>query len=153
MLFQNALGTASFQIERVEGPDKLWNVSARAEGGLSLDAVVREGPAAPLLAVVEINDGVANATQKLNCLPVRGSLAYGSNKWKLDGCFASMDYTHGLLARNTVWKWAAASGDKIGFNFVQGFNGSIENAIWYGSDLIKVSFLNRSLRNEFLYSP
>jgi hypothetical protein len=130
-------------------------VSARAEGGFVLDAVVHEGVAAPLLAVVGIDDGVANATQKLNCLPVSGFLAYGSNKWKLDDSFASMDYTHGLLARNTVWKWAAASSDKIGFNFVQGFNGPIENAIWFGSDLIKVAprFLQVLKWNSSLFFP
>lgn len=45
------------------------------------------------------------------------------------------DYTHGLLARETQWRWAIGNchtetGQSVGFNLVAGFNEGRENAVW-----------------------
>jgi len=72
------------------------------------------------------------------CLPARGSAAAAGTRFDLAGTFAGFDHTCGLLARETSWRWAAASSATIGFNLVQGFNGEVENGVWLDGRLLKV---------------
>ncbi len=51
-------------------------------------------------------------------------------RYELDGHTGALDHTSGLLARETRWHWASAAGPRLGFNFVEGFNGPVENVVW-----------------------
>ncbi len=121
-------GGARILLER--GAD-FWRVWARAPGGIELDATLDDGPMPTLCAVAQIERGVANCTHKVVCLPVRGSARAGLRRWDLDGHTGAIDHTYGLLARDTTWRWASAARADLGLNISQGFNGSVENAVWH----------------------
>lgn len=83
---------------------------------------------------VENRTAGVNVTQKETCIPVRGTVDSRRISRRLDGV-GMLDYSHGLLARETTWKWAigsctAADGATVGFNVVDGFNDALENAVW-----------------------
>jgi Protein of unknown function (DUF2804) len=101
---------------------------------------------APALTVISpvAPDGVVNVTQKRAALPARGTLRIGRRRLPLDGGVAGVDYTNGLLARNTRWRWAMMNGrlpdgTPIGLNLVEGINdvnaACNENALWLGDEL------------------
>lgn len=103
----------------------------------SLDAILDTAQAAPTLsAIIPIQKGVANCTQKSACLKVTGSAQCQGRQYDLTGDSASLDYTNGLLARDTAWRWASAHSPKIGFNLQAGFNGSAENVLWLNGRMI-----------------
>jgi hypothetical protein len=63
----------------------------------------------------------------------------GNVRFPVRGQLAGLDYTHGLLARETAWRWAFACGRQafrqgtslIAFNFSEGFlAGAGENVVW-----------------------
>ena len=131
-------GGADLLVERPRGA-AAWTVWARGPKGFEVDATVdasKEPPA--ICAVAEIAGGVANCTHKTVCLPVRGRAAAAGVSFDLEGSFAGFDHTCGLLARDTRWRWAAASSATIGLNLVEGFNGPVENGVWVDGRLIKV---------------
>ena len=121
---------ASLRIERPPG-SPIWRVQGEGPGGFLLDASLdaTAGPAT-LLAIAPIAGGVANATHKTVGLPARGEVRAGGKVFDLDGHFGSLDHTAGLLARETNWRWASASGARVGLNLVEGFNGPVENVLW-----------------------
>jgi hypothetical protein len=86
--------------------------------------------APPLLAIGPIAGGLAHATQKTSALPVRGHAEAGSRHFPLDGAWAAVDASNGLLARDTAWRWASAHGPAVGFNLQQGYFGCQENVLW-----------------------
>jgi hypothetical protein len=86
--------------------------------------------APPLLAIGPIEGGVAHATQKTSALPVAGWAKAGGRRFSLDSCWAAIDASNGLLARDTSWRWASAHGPQVGFNLQQGYFGSQENVLW-----------------------
>src|SRR5205807_7483748 len=97
------------------------------------------GAAPPtLLAIAPIEGGVANATHKTVCLPARGEVRVAGARFDLEGHHGVLDHTAGLLARETTWLWASASGARVGLNLVDGFNGPVENALWLDGQLIPV---------------
>lgn len=115
----------------------------RSEGGLALrgkvgdievDAFVDEsGGPPPISAIARVGEGLFDATEKRALLRVRGRARCGGRDVVLDDGVAGYDYTHGLLPRHTKWRWAfglgrAASGERLGFNMVQGFVGQPECA-------------------------
>ena len=67
---------------------------------------------------------------------VRGVIRKGSQVWHLgERARGYLDYTHGMMARRTSWRWAigagtARDGAPFGFNLVAGFNDGLENALW-----------------------
>jgi hypothetical protein len=81
---------------------------------------------------------VVNTTEKRALLAVRGEVKLAGTRHSLDGGLGGYDYTHGLLARRTAWRWAfaqgvARSGERVAFNLVEGFVGEPECALWaYG---------------------
>ena len=121
---------ASMRIERPQG-SPIWRLQAEGPGGFLLDASL-DATAAPetLLAIAPLLGGVANATHKTVNLPARGEVRAGGKRFDLDGHFGSLDHTSGLLARDTSWRWASASGARVGLNLVEGFNGPVENVLW-----------------------
>jgi hypothetical protein len=96
-----------------------------------------DAAAAPptLCAIARIDRGVANCTHKTVCLPARGWAEADGVRFDLAGGAGALDHTSGLLARDTRWKWASASSDRVGLNLVMGFNGAVENAIWVDGEL------------------
>lgn len=86
--------------------------------------------APPLLAIAPIAGGLAHATQKTTALPVRGWAEAAGQRFALDGAWAAVDASNGLLARDTAWRWASAHGPDVGFNLQQGYLGQQENALW-----------------------
>jgi hypothetical protein len=95
-----------------------------------------EGPAPLLLAVGEVAGGSVHATQKSSALALQGVVNVHGARYSLDGGVASFDYSNGLLARDTAWRWASAHSHEIGFNLQAGYFGSNENALWLDGELI-----------------
>ncbi len=111
---------------------------------IQLDLTVDSTDPPALTAICPVGDGEPrgiNITQKQSCLPVRGRIAVNGRTFELgEDALAMLDYTHGLMERNTRWRWAIGAGlsedgTPIGFNFVEGFNNELENAIWVDRSL------------------
>lgn len=99
--------------------------------GLQLSASLDlGGMPPPLLAIGPIDGGRAHATQKTTALPVRGHVQAGGHTFGLDGAWAAVDASNGLLARDTAWRWASAHAPGLGFNLQQGYFGHQENVLW-----------------------
>ncbi|MDP2367327.1 DUF2804 domain-containing protein [Rhodoferax sp.] len=95
------------------------------------------GDAGPtLLAVGTVAGGSVHATQKSSARALRGELRLGASRQVLDGGVASFDYSNGLLARNTAWRWASGHSPELGFNLQAGYFGAQENALWLDGQLI-----------------
>lgn len=102
-----------------------------ATRGLRIEAeLALAGMAPPLLAVGPVEGGLAHATQKTSALPVRGWAEAEGRRFGLDGSWAAVDASNGLLARDTAWRWASAHRGDVGFNLQQGYFGSHENVLW-----------------------
>ncbi len=116
-----------------------WNVSGTI-ADCRLDMTIEES-ADPITAICPVVDAshdgnrpLMNATRKQVGAQVRGDLRIGERHEAIAGV-ALLDYSHGMLARETVWRWAIASGRmedgrEVGFNLVADFNGSLENVVW-----------------------
>lgn len=102
---------------------------------LEIDARFGPGPSPLLLATGPIEQGSVHATQKSSAMPLRGELRTWRDEYKLDGGIASFDYSNGLLARNTAWRWASAHNLELGFNLQAGYFGDHENALWLDGEL------------------
>lgn len=89
-----------------------------------------QGMAPPLLAIGPIEGGIAHATQKTTALPVLGRAEAGGQSFDLDGAWAAVDASNGLLARDTAWRWASAHRPDVGFNLQDGYFGRQENLLW-----------------------
>jgi hypothetical protein len=125
----------------------IMRLSLRARG-LRADVVV-EQPMSPLVLVSPVPLGGksggtgVNVTHKAAGLPVTGVVEIRGRRFDLGGSHAVIDDTHGLLARDTSWRWAAAAGrgdgggPVWGLNLVAGFNdvGATENAVWRDGQL------------------
>jgi hypothetical protein len=121
---------------RVERTSKGISVKAKwvhAQVDLMLD--VGRAPA-PISAVAEVGvPGRFDFTQKTVLVPAEGEVRSANVRFPVRGQLAGLDYTHGLLARDTAWRWAFACGRsgarQVGFNFSEGFlHGEGENAVW-----------------------
>lgn len=130
----HAGGASSF---RFPGHNIALNASSLALrcGTFSIDA--QFGAAAPtLLACGLAEGGSVHATQKSGGVALRGELRAGGRTLRLDGGVASFDYSNGLLARETSWRWASAHSRTLGFNLQAGYFGAQENALWLDGDII-----------------
>lgn len=105
-------------------------------GSFEIDAQFTAGATAPLLAVGPISGGSVHATQKSPGMPLRGQVRAGGTTYSLDGGVASYDYSNGLLARETSWRWASAHALDVGFNLQAGYFGNHENVLWLDGQLI-----------------
>jgi hypothetical protein len=109
---------------------------------LSLTASLDAGGAPPAIgAVAEVAPGRFDATEKRALLAARGSLRTEGRTVSLDGALAGYDFTSGMLARHTTWRWGFAMGRMAGgmpfaVNLVQGFVGEAECAAWLGEELV-----------------
>ena len=127
----------------VERPrrEPLYGVHVAAPG-LSLDASLDATEAPPAIgAVAEVAPGRFDATEKRALLSARGVLRVDGRTISLDGALAGYDFTSGMLARHTTWRWGFALGRLAGgapfaLNLVEGFVGEAECAAWVGRELI-----------------
>ncbi|HET9754437.1 MAG TPA: DUF2804 family protein, partial [Myxococcales bacterium] len=64
-------------------------------------------------------------TQKTVLVPAEGEVRAANVRFPVQGQLAGLDYTHGLLARDTAWRWAFGCGRsglrQVGFNLSEGF--------------------------------
>lgn len=115
--------------------------------GMDGEALIDPRGGAPALTVIApVGDGgVVNVTQKWAGLPMTGNVRIGSRTYRLNEGLAGLDYTQGILARRTAWRWAMGlgrlyDGRRVGINIVAGFNDdhptANENALWLGDRLI-----------------
>lgn len=115
----------------------LYTLKLQTRSGMNIEATLDATPAAPsLAAIIPIQAGIANCTQKSACLRVSGRASVKERQFDLNGYSASLDYTNGLLARNTAWRWASAHSPDVGFNLQAGFNGANENVLWLHGKMI-----------------
>jgi hypothetical protein len=138
--------TASFRVGRTHvsitrpRSRSTYDVDARF-GTLRLRAKLDAASAPPpLTAIAPIPGGIVNVTEKRALLEAEGELTVGRERRSLDGGLAGYDYTNGLLARRTAWRWAfllgrAKSGEKVGVNLVEGFVGEAECGVWVDGEL------------------
>jgi hypothetical protein len=112
-----------------------YDLSLRC-GRFQIDAECDASGAAPfLLAVGPILGGACHATQKSSGIALRGQARVGEQAYSLDGGVASFDYSNGLLARQTAWRWASAHSMELGFNVQAGYFGTQENVLWLDGQL------------------
>ncbi len=113
-------------------------VDARFAGAdVALAASTADREAVSAVCPVPDRDRGVNVTQKETGVPFEGHVAVDDTH-DFDGVGA-LDYSHGLLARETTWRWAigsctAADGTPVGFNLASGFNDGLENAAWVDGD-------------------
>lgn len=94
-----------------------------------------QGSAPLLLAVGPIERGAVHATQKSSGCRLHGSVKIEGKHYDLQDGVASFDYSNGLLARDTEWRWASAHDLEVGFNLQQGYFGQQENVLWLDGQL------------------
>jgi hypothetical protein len=110
-------------------------------GRLALRARLDASAAPPALtAVVPVLGGVVNVTEKRALLTVTGEVEVEGRRFDLAGGVGGYDYSHGLLARQTRWRWAfllgkAPDGTPLAVNLVEGFVGEPECGAWLGREL------------------
>lgn len=97
---------------------------------LEIDAEFGPPNAPLLLAVGAVAGGAVHTTQKSSGMPLSGEVRTWREEYDLAGGVASFDYSNGLLARNTAWRWASAHTLELGFNLQAGYFGANENALW-----------------------
>lgn len=128
----------------LEASAKAGRLVADLSGGVFVELWLREAPLPALTAVCPVVGGGVTMTQKTVCVPADGEVRVGRRAFRVEGALAGLDYTHGLLGRETRWRWASASGTlpdgrRVGLNLVEGHNdGDVtENGLWIGEELIQ----------------
>ena len=102
---------------------------------LEIDAAFGPGASPLLLACGPVARGSAHATQKSSGMPLTGEVRTWREEYDLAGGVASFDYSNGLLARQTAWRWASAHTLEMGFNLQAGYFGGHENALWLDGEV------------------
>jgi hypothetical protein len=127
---------STLRYQHLEGSRYRLRVAIRK--GLQIDAEINSAHAAPFAcAIGPIADGgCAHSTVKSSALSVTGVVTAGGKTFDLADGVASFDYSNGLLARDTAWRWASAHSPSVGFNLQQGYFGNHENALWLDGELI-----------------
>lgn len=126
----------------VERDGSRWNLAGRiADVRLDLEIDERAEPITAICPVPrtaeESDQNVQqsiNVTRKQARAACSGAIRVGTRRIAVDGA-GFLDFSHGMLARETIWNWAigagtTASGKEIGFNLVSQFNEGLENVVW-----------------------
>lgn len=110
-------------------------------GSLELDCRIHAEPERAITAVCPVAGGhpaAVNVTQKEVSLSASGTVSIDGRRHELTEAVGLLDHTHGLLARETNWRWAMGvgevDGNLVGFNLVSGFNDDLENVRWFGDE-------------------
>lgn len=127
---------ASIRYEHIG--ESRYRLAVKIQRDLQIDAELDIKEAASFLtAIGPISDGgCAHATVKSSAMAVSGNAHAAGKSFELNGGVASFDYSNGLLARDTQWRWASAHSPAIGFNLQQGYFGNHENVLWLDGELI-----------------
>jgi hypothetical protein len=121
------------RLQRTGGRISVQAKWAHADIDLLLDA--GRAPM-PITAIAPVGqEGRFDFTQKTVLVPAEGEVRAGNVRYRVHGDLAGLDYTHGLLARETSWRWAFGGGHagphRVAFNFSDGFlQGAGENVAW-----------------------
>ena len=143
------------RIER-RGEDDPYGVQVQCGGDVEVTASIA-GPAgltaggAQAMTYVGAVDGAGgrgNCTQKIAASRAEGVVRIGGRQFSLSGGHGGLDYTDGILARETQWRWAfaqgvARGGRVVGVNLVEGFNARAPGAA--GEDALWLDGLPRAL--------
>ena len=121
---------SSMRYEHLQG--SRYRLQVRIAKDLEIDAELDTAQAAPFLCAIGPigQGGCAHSTVKSSALSLSGRAKVGEKVFDLAGGVASFDYSNGLLARDTQWRWASAHSPSVGFNLQQGYFGKHENALW-----------------------
>jgi hypothetical protein len=135
-------GSTHLRIDQPAGGTALW-IDASAKD-IEVRARLETQKAPPAIAAIahipDSSPGLLDMTEKRALLDVSGEAVIAGRRVSLDGALGGYDYTNGLLARRTTWRWAfalgrARTGERVGLNLVQGFVGDAECAAWVDGDL------------------
>ena len=113
--------------------------------GMKLRARLDGAQAPPsLTAIARLPGRLLNTTEKRTLLAASGELIVGRERRSLDRGLAGYDYTNGMLARHTAWRWGfalgrAKSGERVGLNLVQGFVGEPECGVWIDDEVFPLA--------------
>ncbi|BDG04701.1 DUF2804 domain-containing protein [Anaeromyxobacter oryzae] len=111
---------------RVERTGAAWRLTGRVRRHLELDVSLSAADAPqPFTLVAAVPGAGPRTTLKAGALHAEGAARVDGRTLRLDGTGA-LDYTAGLLARETAWRWALgtgrdASGAPLAFNLCAGF--------------------------------
>jgi hypothetical protein len=110
---------------RVDRGVRSWLLEVRTPRG-SIEAALEVPRAAqPFTLVAGVPGGGVRATEKSGALPATGEVRAGNRSLALAGGFGGVDVTCGVLARETRWRWAFATGhaggEPFAFNLCEGF--------------------------------
>lgn len=139
-----AMDETSIEVDAPRGAspgDGARSASASPEHPFHLRVRLEPSAAPAIAAIVTIPDGVGSATQK-HLATATGEVVVGGRRRTIARTPVAFDYTSGLLARHTAWRWAlalgTAGGKRIALNLVQGFVGEAECALWIDDQLMPV---------------
>jgi hypothetical protein len=99
----------------------------------------------PITAICEVPGNRTNITLKQAGLAASGWVEVRGKRHHFEpDALGFLDYTHGLMAHHTSWWWAigagvSASGKRLAFNLVDGFNQGRENVLWIDGEAVGVS--------------
>ncbi len=109
---------------------------------LEIKAFLNTSPTPTLAAILPLTGGDLDVTQKWNLLPSEGEVRAAGRTFGLVGGFGGLDYTQGLFARHTAWRWGfglgrTADGTPVGLNLTHGLSDAAknENALWIGETM------------------
>jgi hypothetical protein len=136
----------SIDVER-SGDRYEWTMVGR--GGFRAElALATSSAPAPFVLVTPVAGPGVRVTQKAGGLGASGAVELGGRTLRLDGGTGGVDTTHGLLARETGWRWAFGTGRlpggaPIAFNLAEGFGGVPpgdpgENALFVGPGPVRL---------------
>ena len=106
---------------------------------LEIDAEFGPSAAPLLLATGQVHGGALHGTQKSSGMPLTGEVRTYRDAYPLAGGVASFDYSNGLLARETSWRWASGHNLEMGFNLQSGYFGGNENALWLDGQVLPLA--------------
>ena len=121
---------------RVQRDGTKWRVFGRI-ADVRLDVELVE-EADPVTAICPVGTGGprswVNVTRKQAVARTSGTVRAGTHNLSANG-HGFIDFSHGMLARETVWRWGIGSGSladgrRVGFTLVADFNDSLENVLW-----------------------
>lgn len=76
--------------------------------------------------------------QKINCMPAKGFVEVGTQRYEFKKAFAVLDWGRGVWTYHNTWYWGSASGEldgkRFGFNIGYGFgdcSNASENMLFY----------------------
>ncbi len=99
---------------------------------------------------------------KINCMPARGTVTLGDEKFLFDesSSFGTLDWGRGVWTYNNTWYWGSASGkignDLFGFNIGYGFSdrsSASENMIFFNNKAHKFEEVVFHIPEDSFLSP